>query len=74
MGCFWHLCGFLYVMSLRGSEGLLLDLKRLNEFNSNECYEYLVEVLYGKLKREDHDQRHLLPVVRTTGSGISLEM
>jgi hypothetical protein len=65
---------FLYVMSLQGSESLLLDLKGLRELNTDSRHDYLVAVLYGKLKGETHDHRHLIPVVRITGSGISLEM
>jgi hypothetical protein len=60
-----------YVVSLRGSEGLLLDLKGLLEHTPKENNPtYFLIPLLGKVKGEAHDRCHLLPCACKTSSGI----
>jgi hypothetical protein len=63
-----------YVMSLRGNEGVLLDLQGLIEFQKRTKEVYFVVVLFGKFKGEIHDRRHIIPVIKKTGSGINVEL
>jgi hypothetical protein len=61
-----------YVVSLRGSEGLLLDLAGLIrqwEKGNGSC---VVIALLGKIKGEHHERCHLLPSVLVTQSGVSV--
>jgi hypothetical protein len=61
-----------YTLSLRGSEGFLLDLKGLHR-NFNMPGNHHVQVaLLGKVKGEHHDRCHLLPSVCKTSSGINV--
>jgi hypothetical protein len=58
------------VVSLRGSEGLLLDLAGLIrqwEKGDGTC---IVIALLGKIKGEHHERCHLLPSVPMTQSGV----
>ena len=59
-----------YIISLRGPEGFLLDLRGLNE-NWNSNNNYIIISLIGRLKGERHDLTHLVPVVKVTSSGIN---
>ena len=59
-----------YIISLRGPEGFLLDLRGLNE-NWNSSNNYIVVSLIGRLKGERHDLTHLVPCVKVTSSGIN---
>lgn len=61
-----------YVVSLRGAEGLLLDLKSLN-LHWGKRPECVTLALLGKIKGEDGDKVHLIPCVKTTSSGIKVE-
>lgn len=61
-----------YVISLRGSEGFLLDLGRLRSLWSNGKGSYVTIPLFGKFKTEDNEACHLIPCSETTGSGINL--
>ena len=64
-------CTVSYVLSLRGCEGLLLDLEGLRKFwdpNRN----YIVIALLGRIKGETGDRSHLIPCVNVTGSGIEV--
>jgi hypothetical protein len=59
------------VVSLRGSEGLLLDLCGLITHNSvDNNQEFFLIPLLGKVKGETHDRCHLLPCARETSSGM----
>lgn len=59
-----------YVISLRGSEGLLLDLGSLIRLWKRGEGEYVIIPLLGKLKGESFDNCHLIPSAEITGSGI----
>ena len=59
-----------YIISLRGPEGFLLDLRGLNE-HWNDSATYVTISLIGRLKGERHDLTHLVPCVKTTSSGIN---
>jgi hypothetical protein len=61
-----------YVVSLRGCEGLLLDLSGLNQKWDVGGEEYVVIALLGKIKGEAGDRAHLLPSVPKTSSGIKV--
>ena len=41
-----------YVLSLRGNEGLMLDLGGMKKHWLGEKQQYIIVVLYGKLKGE----------------------
>jgi hypothetical protein len=59
-----------YVVSLRGSEGLILDLAGLIrqwEKGDGTC---VVIALLGKIKGKHHERCHLLPSVPITQSGV----
>jgi len=60
-----------YVISLRGPEGFLLDLKGLNQF-WDRSESYVTIALLGRLKGEHHDLQHLIPCVNYTSSGIQV--
>jgi hypothetical protein len=62
-----------YVLSLRGSEGLLLDLDGLRRNKNEGGDEYFVVALLGKIKGEHHDLAHLLPCVHVTDSGVRVK-
>ena len=61
-----------YVDSLRGSEGLLLDLSGLSRKWGVGGEQYVVIALLGKIKGETGDRSHLLPCVSKTSSGIKV--
>ena len=61
-----------YVVSLRGNEGLLLDLSGLNRKWNVGGESYVVIALLGKIKGESGDRAHLLPCVPKTSSGIKV--
>ena len=73
----WTMAGayfcFCYVLSLRGSEGLLVDLEGLIEFD-DPVIDYVVIPLLGRFKGEHHTTQHLMPCVRETESGIRVEV
>ena len=60
----------VYVLSLRGPEGFLLDIDGLNRHWDGLRYEYVVFALLGKIKGEANDRDHLIPCVCQTSSGI----
>jgi hypothetical protein len=62
-----------YVLSLRGSEGLLLDLAGLHRYWGSGDGTYLVVTLQGTIKGETNDRDHLLPCVLTTSSGVDVK-
>jgi hypothetical protein len=61
-----------YVVSLRGSEGFLLDLGGLRKYAETPSSDksYFLIPLMGKVKGEHHDRCHLLPCTFKTESGI----
>jgi hypothetical protein len=61
-----------YVVSLRGSEGFLLDLGglRVHGISGEKQPKYFLIPLMGKVKGEHHDRCHLLPCCFQTASGI----
>jgi hypothetical protein len=61
-----------YIVSLRGSEGFLLDLGglRLHSIDPEKAANHFLIPLMGKVKGEHHDQCHLLPCTFRTESGI----
>jgi hypothetical protein len=61
-----------YVVSLRGSEGLLLDLEGLHRHWSDSEERHVVITLQGQVKGETGDGDHLLPCVVKTASGIDV--
>jgi hypothetical protein len=61
-----------YTLSLRGSEGFLLDLKGLHRNFNVPGRNFLQVALLGKVKGESHDRCHLLPSVLQTSSGIEV--
>jgi len=60
-----------YVISLRGPEGFLLDLKGLHQF-WDRSEDYVTIALLGRLKGEHHDLQHLIPCSNSTTSGIPI--
>ena len=61
-----------YVISLRGSEGLMLDLSVINrELKISRGFCFIV--LKGKVKGETTDRDHLFPCVYQTSSGIDVQ-
>lgn len=62
-----------YVLSLRGSEGLMLDLDGLNKQWIIKRKNHVVVVLSGRLKGEDNTRLHHIPCVKITKSGINVE-
>jgi hypothetical protein len=75
--CRWMTFGayvaFSYVLSLRGGEATLFDLGEILEELKTPDPRFLPIVLYGKLKGEVRDHRHVVPCVKLTSSGIDLE-
>ena len=61
-----------YVLSLRGSECFLLDLKTLIEEWTDQDKGYIVVPLLGRLKGETKDSLHRLPCVNVTSSGLKV--
>jgi hypothetical protein len=59
-----------YVVSLRGSEGLLLDLAGLiRQWEKGDGTSVIIALL-GKIKGEHNERCHLLPSVPVTQSGV----
>lgn len=67
-----------YVLSLRGPEGLLMDLEGLRKhFNSQfgddgSPEKHVVIALLGQVKGEHNERQHLIPSVNVTKSGIEV--
>ena len=69
-GTYFVIC---YVLSLRGLDGLLLDLAGLREFLARDPPHIVTVALLGKVKGEHHARQHLLPSVSVTSSGIQIK-
>jgi hypothetical protein len=72
MGGFGAYMTMVYVLSLRGGEGLLVDLGGLIRYQSQSTTGYLVVTLLGKIKGEHRDRCHILPCSKRTKSGIDV--
>jgi hypothetical protein len=62
-----------YVLSLRGREGLLLDLEGLHRHWGAGDGTYVIVTLQGTIKGETNDRDHLLPCVPVTSSGVDVK-
>jgi hypothetical protein len=62
-----------YVLSLRGPEGLLVDLQGLRKYWNQASSEYFIIALRGKVKGEQFERHHLLPCCASTSSGIPVK-
>ena len=62
-----------YVTSMRGVEGLLLDLGGINKY-SNRRTDCVTIKLLGRVKGEHGDRSHLLPCSEFTNSGIRVKL
>jgi hypothetical protein len=64
---------FTYVNSLRGPEGLLVDLEGCRRnFLKGLDKNYVIVTLLGLVKGEHGEQQHLLSTASVTGSGIKV--
>ena len=68
-GAYFVVC---YVISLRGPESFLLDLKDLRKYFSHEPDRYVTITFLGTVKGEHQAGKHLLPSVNITASGIKV--
>ena len=59
-----------YVLSLRGNEGLVLNLGELRNTWQPDRGDYFVIALWGKLKRETAYKNYVIPCINVTKSGI----
>jgi hypothetical protein len=62
-----------YVLSLRGPEGLLLDLQGIRKFWDQPNPHHFIIALRGKVKGEQSERCHLLPCCIETSSGIKIK-
>jgi hypothetical protein len=62
-----------YVLSLRGAECLLVDIKGMLKYEDKGNEEYFIVALLGKVKGEHQDRCHLLPCTAVTSSGIKVK-
>ena len=62
-----------YVLSLRGNEGLMLDLKSLRRNWKPDRGDHFVISLWGKLKGEISIRDHLIPCINVTRSGLGVK-
>jgi hypothetical protein len=63
-----------FAVSLRGPEGLLLDLEGLDEMVNPVTRNHLIIPLLGQVKGEHHARAHLLPCVFVASSGIQVQL
>lgn len=61
-----------YVLSLRGADSFLLDLKGLIKYWKKGAGQYTIIPLTGRFKGEHEDSEHLIPCVNQTKSGIKV--
>ena len=62
-----------YVLSLRGAEGFLIDLKGIRSHWDESKDDYIVISLMGRVKGEQHGRNHLLSCANVTSSGIAVK-
>jgi hypothetical protein len=60
-------------LSLRGTEGFLLDIDGLRRHRQPIDSDHAIIALLGNIKGEHHDLAHLVPCVTKTGSGIDVQ-
>ena len=63
-----------YVLSLRGREGLILDLEGLHRHWGAGDGTYVIVTLQGTVKGKSNDRDHLLLCVHTTSSGVEVKV
>ena len=68
--CFLVYSVISYVLSLRGSEGFMIDVESTYRLKDRNDGTYQTIGLMGRVKGEVHDRCHLVPCVWATGSGI----
>ena len=62
-----------FILSLRGPEGLLLDLEGILKHGDAQSHkDCVVIVLWGQVKGEHIERSHLLPSINTTRSGLQV--
>ena len=73
--CKWVMAGsyfcFCYVVSLRSSEGLMVDVSGIRDYGLSSD-QHVVIPLLGQVKGEDHTRQHLIHCVNETSSGIKV--
>ena len=62
-----------YVISLWGSEGLMINLTTIQK-DLEMKWDYIIIVLKGKVKGKNHERDHIFPCVPVTSSGIDVKM
>jgi hypothetical protein len=62
-----------YVISLRGSEGFLLDIEGLRCHPQRPGDKHITLALLGKIKGESQDRDHLIPCSPVSSSGIEVK-
>ena len=62
-----------YVLSLRGNEGILLDLQGITENWKKNNDTFILIALLGRMKGETLDRSHLIPCVNITSTGINVK-
>ena len=62
-----------YVLSLRGTEGQMLELGGIKKHWDEKRKGYFIVVLWGKIKGEEEYREHLIPCVNITKSGINVK-
>lgn len=71
----WVMAGayfcFCYVVSLRSSEGLMVDVAGIRDLGEASL-DHVVIPLLGQVKGEDHTRQHLIHCVNTTDSGLNV--
>ena len=71
--CFTAYISISYVVSLRGSEGLLLDMNGLMKHWKRNDGTYFLIPLLGRIKGEEVERPHLIPCVNTTSTQIRIK-
>ena len=67
-GCYFCFC---YVVSLRGTEGLMVDVDGVANLGTAKPG-FVIIPLLGQVKGEDHTRQHLIHCVNVTDSGIQV--
>ena len=73
MGSFFTYAVVSYVSSLRGNEGVLLDLQDINEKWKSNDGTFILIALLGEMKGETLDRSHLIPCANITRTGIKVK-
>ena len=73
--CRWVMAGsyfcFCYVVSLRSSEGVMVDVMGFREYGESTL-EHVIIPLMRQVKGEDHTRQHLIHCANQTDSGIDV--